>query len=163
MTRNQFWSYLESRRSRTEPRSGIQVSKKQIVSSPLTFNIVRSLCDWEVDCARPQTSRARISYPVSEGQCLLIHLTILRRFSWPSLAYICTNVALNPIHFIFVLKTLNHHSQNAHVFAAEKLVSGGYGQRVRFKKKWNKNKKLLLRGLPFLSEEFRPSDITIST
>ena len=29
---------------------------------------------------------------VSIGQCHLIHLTILRRFSWPSLAYVCTKV-----------------------------------------------------------------------
>ena len=43
--------------------------------------------------ARPQTARARISYPVSGGQCHLNHLTILRRFSWPSLAYMCTKVA----------------------------------------------------------------------
>ena len=28
------------------------------------------------------------------------HLTILRRFSWPSLAYMSTKVALSPIHFI---------------------------------------------------------------
>ena len=135
---------LESRRSRSEPRSGIQVSKKQNVSSPLTFNIVQSLRDWEVDCAGPQTTRARISYPVSVGQCFLIHLTILRRFSWLSLAYICTNMAFNPIHYIFVLKTPNHHSQNAHMFAAGKLSNGGYGQRVRFKSNWNKNTKLLL-------------------
>ena len=32
-------------------------------------------------------------YPVSGEQCHLIHLTILRRFSWPSLAYMCTKVA----------------------------------------------------------------------
>ena len=32
--------------------------------------------------------------------CLEDHLTILRRFSWPSLAYMCTKVALSPIHFI---------------------------------------------------------------
>ena len=31
--------------------------------------------------------KARISNPVSGGQCHLIHLTILKRFSWPSLAY----------------------------------------------------------------------------
>ena len=43
--------------------------------------------------ARPQTARARISNPVSGGQCHLNHLTILRRFSWPSLAYLCTKVA----------------------------------------------------------------------
>ena len=37
--------------------------------------------------------RARISNPVSGGQCHLSHLTILRRFSWPSLTYMCTKVA----------------------------------------------------------------------
>ena len=47
--------------------------------------------------ARPQTSRLWILNPVSGGQAHLIyHLihhppsTILRRFSWPSLAYMCT-------------------------------------------------------------------------
>ena len=39
------------------------------------------------------SARARISNPVSGGQCHLNHLTILRRFSWPSLAYMCTKVA----------------------------------------------------------------------
>ena len=36
---------------------------------------------------------ARISNYVSGGQCLLIHLAILRRFSWPSLALMYTEVA----------------------------------------------------------------------
>ena len=44
-------------------------------------------------CARPQTARTRISNPVSGRQCHLNHPTILRRFSWPSLAYMCTKVA----------------------------------------------------------------------
>ena len=43
--------------------------------------------------ARPQTARARVSNSVSGEQCHLIHLTILWRFSWPSLAYMCTKVA----------------------------------------------------------------------
>ena len=43
--------------------------------------------------ARPQNARAQISHPVNGGQCHLNHLTILRRFSWPSLAYLCTKVA----------------------------------------------------------------------
>ena len=38
--------------------------------------------------ARPQTAKAQISNPVAEGQCHLLHLRILGRFSWPSLAYI---------------------------------------------------------------------------
>ena len=33
---------------------------------------------------------AQISNPVSGGQWHLNHLTILRRFSWHSLAYMCT-------------------------------------------------------------------------
>ena len=49
---------------------------------------------WKVrDCLRPQAARAQISNSVSGGQCHLIHLTILRGFSWPSLAYMCTKVA----------------------------------------------------------------------
>ena len=40
-----------------------------------------------------ETKLARISNPVSGGQCHLNHLTILRRFSWPSLAYMCIKVA----------------------------------------------------------------------
>ena len=43
--------------------------------------------------ARPQTARDRISNSVSGGQCHLNHFTILRRFSLPSLAYMCTKVA----------------------------------------------------------------------
>ena len=50
--------------------------------------------------ARPQTARARISNSVSGEQCHLNHLTILRRFSWPSIAYMCTKVVERPIHFI---------------------------------------------------------------
>ena len=49
-------------------------------------------------CARPQTASAQILNTVSEGQCHRIHLTMLRRFSSPSLAYMCTKVALNLIH-----------------------------------------------------------------
>ena len=37
--------------------------------------------------ARPQAARARNSNLVSGGQCQLFRHTILRRFSWPSLAY----------------------------------------------------------------------------
>ena len=42
----------------------------------------------------------RISNPVSGGQCHLNHLTILRRFSWPSLAYMCTKVHKGFISFL---------------------------------------------------------------
>ena len=45
--------------------------------------------------ARPQTSWVWISNPVSGGQCYLTHLFILRRFSWPNLACMCTKVHLD--------------------------------------------------------------------
>ena len=48
--------------------------------------------------AKIQTARARISHPLSGGQCYLIHLTILRRFSCPCLAYMFTKVA-HVFHF----------------------------------------------------------------
>ena len=38
---------------------------------------------------------------VSGGQRHLTHLTLLRRFSWPNLACMCTKVAWSSIHFIF--------------------------------------------------------------
>ena len=47
-----------------------------------------------------KTVRVRISNCVSGGQCHLIYLTILRRFSWHSLTYMCMKVAWYPIHFI---------------------------------------------------------------
>ena len=79
----------------TGPRSGIQVSKKQNVSYPLTRedSILWGASVTERWRARPQTARVQISSPVSGGQCHMSHLTILRRFSWPSLAYILTQVA----------------------------------------------------------------------
>ena len=61
------------------------------------LNIVGSLRDREVVGLRPSWLEFRIL--VCGGQCHLIHLAILSWFSWPSLAYMCTNVAWNPIHF----------------------------------------------------------------
>ena len=75
-----------------KPHSGLQVPKKQNISFPLTrkYSILCGACVTERQRARPQTARAQISNPVSGGQCHLVYLTILRRFSWPSLAYMCT-------------------------------------------------------------------------
>ena len=76
-----------------KPHSGLQVSKKQSVSSPLTR---KDSILWGISVAeraRPRTARARISNPVSGRQCHLIHLTILKRLSWPSLTFMCTKVA----------------------------------------------------------------------
>ena len=77
------------------PHSGLQLLKKQNVSSPLTRNQVMIQLLWGTSvtdrwCAWTQTARAPISNSVSGGQC---HLIILSRFSWPSLAYMCTKVA----------------------------------------------------------------------
>ena len=68
-------------------------------SPRVKLSIVGSLRDRDVACS------ASISNPVSGGQCHLIHLIILKRFSWPSLAYMCTKVAQSPIHFIFCTTT----------------------------------------------------------
>ena len=66
--------------------------------------------------ARPQTASARISNHVSGGQFHLIHLTILRTCSWPSLAY---EVTYNS--FIFLLsyhEAPNGQNSNALFFAS---------------------------------------------
>ena len=77
-------------------------SEKQNVSSPLTRkdSILWSLRDREVACSAPDLQD---SNSVSGGQCHLIYLTIPRRFSWPSLAYMCTKVkgGLKPCSFHF--------------------------------------------------------------
>ena len=75
-----------------EPHARLQVSKKQNVSSLL---IRKDSTLWGV---QPQIARARISNLVSGGQCHLIHLTIFKRFSWSSLAYMCTKVAYMALH-----------------------------------------------------------------
>ena len=77
-----------------EPYSGLQDSNKQIVSSPFTRNdsILWRASVTERQRAQTLTASARLSNSVSEGQCHLIHLTILGRFSWPSSAYMCTKV-----------------------------------------------------------------------
>ena len=80
---------LESRVRTTLWLSSFKETKD--VSSPLTRKDsilwVASVTEkWSV---QPQTARARILNPVSEGQCHLLHLTILRRFSWLNLAYMC--------------------------------------------------------------------------
>ena len=57
---------------------GLKEAKLFLPHKRVKLSIVGSLRDREV---------------ASGGQCHLIHLTILRRFSWPSVAYMCTKVA----------------------------------------------------------------------
>ena len=69
---------------------GIKETKMFLPHPGVKVSIVGSLRDREVACS---ASNRQGSNPVSGGQCHLIHLTILRRFSWTSLAYMCTKVA----------------------------------------------------------------------
>ena len=57
------------------------------VSSPhySLFNFVWIFRDREVACSASDQTKN----PVSVGQC---HLTVLKRFSWPSVADMCTKV-----------------------------------------------------------------------
>ena len=71
---------------------GFKETKMFLPHPRVKVSIVGSLRDREVACSA-QTARARIPNPVSGGQCHLIHRIMLRRFSWPSLAYMCTKVA----------------------------------------------------------------------
>ena len=61
--------------------------------------------------ARSQNARARISNPASGAQCRIIYLTILRRFSWPSLAYY-TKVAEKPINSFTLVVNNIHFGMN---------------------------------------------------
>ena len=69
---------------------GLKETKMFLLHPRVKVSIVGSLRDREVACSA--SDRARISNSVSGGQCHLNHLTILRRFSWPSLAYMCLYV-----------------------------------------------------------------------
>ena len=93
-----------------EPHFGLQVSKNKMFL-PRSFVKIK-YCKYSVtERARPQTSRARISNPVSGGQCHRIHLTIVRRFSWPSLAYnyVQKKGGLKPHSCYFVEKASGLH------------------------------------------------------
>ena len=82
------------------PRSGIQVSKKQKNSS--TLSLFHSSTLKIIYCGElpwPKGSVLDFRAPglefriMCDWQCHLIHITILWRFSWPSLTNMCTHVA----------------------------------------------------------------------
>ena len=78
---------------------GLKETKMFLRHPRVKVSIVGSLRDREVACS---TARVRFSNPVSGGQCHLNHLTILRRFSWPSLA--CMDpIKPDSFHFISLL------------------------------------------------------------
>ena len=70
----------------------------RIILFALRFNIMENLRDREVACSASDR-QGFISDRVSGGQCHLIHLTIPRRFSWPSLAYNLHKGDLKPHSF----------------------------------------------------------------
>ena len=98
-----------------EPHSGLQFTKKQSVSSPRTRKnsilLGASVNERLRLPGRARTARARISNPIG-GQCHLIHLTILERLSWPSLAYYVHRGGLKPYLFNFIScsRSLNCYS-----------------------------------------------------
>ena len=69
---------------------GLKETKLFLPHPRVKVSIVGGLRDREVACS---ASDRQGSNPVSGGQCHLNHLIILRRFSWPSLAYKCKKVA----------------------------------------------------------------------
>ena len=73
---------------------GLGGLKEMFLPHPrMKVSIVGSLRDREVVCTASDRQGSNFENPVYGGQCHLNHLTILRRFSWPSLAYMCTKVA----------------------------------------------------------------------
>ena len=70
---------------------GLKETKMFLPHPRVKVSIVGSLRDREV--AFSASDRQGSNFESCGGQCHLNHLTILRRFSWPSLAYMCTKVA----------------------------------------------------------------------
>ena len=79
---------------------GFKETKMFLPHPRVKVSIVGSLRDREVACSASDRQGSNFESCV----CHLIHLIILRRFSWPSLAYMCTKVAWGPIHFISFCK-----------------------------------------------------------
>ena len=75
------------------PGLGALKETKMFLPHPrVKFSIVGSLRDREVSCSASDRQGSKFESCVG-GQCHLNHLTILKKVSWPSLAYMCTKVA----------------------------------------------------------------------
>ena len=71
-----------------------------------------------------QTAGARISNSVSGGQCYLIHLIILRRFSLPGLAYIYVHKGgLKPDSFHFPRVAWRYRGTNSALVYADGIAT----------------------------------------
>ena len=79
----------------------------RIILFAFRFNITENARDREVACS-DSDRQGSISDRVSGGQCHLIHLTIPRRFSWPSLAYNVHKGGLKPHSFHFICSHSNY-------------------------------------------------------
>ena len=71
---------------------GLKETKMFLPHPRVKVSIVGSLRDREVACSASDRQDSNFESCVWRT-VLLNHLTILRRFSWPSLAYMCTKVA----------------------------------------------------------------------
>ena len=82
---------------------GLKEPKMFLPHPRVKLSIVGSLRDREVACS---SSDRQLSNLVSGGQCHLIHFTILRRFSWPSLAYMCTFASMH-----IIIRTIGYNRE----------------------------------------------------
>ena len=91
---------------------------KQNVSSPLTRknSILWGASATDRERSLPQTTRARISNHVSGAQCHIIHIIILRRFNWPSSAYMCTQMTLKITFISFIIISFIHFTIQNEIF-----------------------------------------------
>ena len=80
---------------------GLKETKMFLPHPRVKVSIVGSLRDREVACS---ASDRQGSNSVSGGQCHLNHLTTLRRFSWPSIAYYVHKGGLKPDSFHFMIR-----------------------------------------------------------
>ena len=74
--------------------------------------------DREVPCSVSDSHGCGISNPVFGGQCHLIHLTITRRFCWPSLAYMLLHNIHSFILILLVSNDANASSQAVYISSA---------------------------------------------
>ena len=80
---------------------GLKETKMFLPHPRVKVSIVGSLRDREVACSASDRQGSNFESCVWRTVSSQSSLTILRRFSWPSLAYMCAKVASSPIHFIF--------------------------------------------------------------
>ena len=72
---------------------GLKVPQIFLLHPLVILSIMGSLLGRGIACSASDLQGLNFEDPVSGGLCHLTHLTILRRFSWPNLACICTKVA----------------------------------------------------------------------